>query len=208
MSRRILTSSLGLLVLALVVLPANGQRGRGDTVGIARQGVRPEVTRIAGELIEIKTGRCEATTGRAAIGTHLILQSESGKKLNLHLGPANSVEKIVAGLKIGQQVAADVFRTEKHVEGDYVAVRLLLDEKSVSLRDDSLRPTWANGGQRRGGRGRGNGWGYGGGRGQGYGQGRRNPNCPGRGYGACWGAQADTPPRVTPAQAAASVPSN
>lgn len=184
-----LAKTVGFVGILVAATSAYAQRGFGDAEGVARQAVRPEVTRIEGKLMEIKTGVCELTTGRAGVGTHLILQTAAGTKVNLHLGPAKYVRKYVDNLQIGQTIVADAFHTDKMPSDHQVAVRLILDNETIVLRAESLRPMWAGGGQnwahggggKRGFPGRGGGRGYG--RGYGYGFGH------GQGYGYRWGQQ-------------------
>ncbi|MGQ9576765.1 MAG: hypothetical protein ACUVUC_15770, partial [Thermoguttaceae bacterium] len=133
------------LALGGLCTQALAQKGMGDLTGVARQAVGPELVTLSGKLLEIKTGPCENTTGRSPIGTHILLESRDGQRLNVHLGPAAAVADIVAGLKPGQQVTAKAFRTEKMPEGHYVAQSLTVGSSTVLLRDESLRPAWAGG---------------------------------------------------------------
>ncbi len=144
---------------------AVAQKGMGEDTGIVRQGLTPSVTSISGELQAVKSGPCERTTGRASIGTHLIIQDKDGQKLNIHLGPENAVDHVVEQLSLKQTLSVDVFHTEKMPANAYIAKSLSIDGKVIHLRDDNLRPIWA------GSRGAG--------RGQGMGQGRGN-------WGPCW----------------------
>jgi hypothetical protein len=157
----IITISLFLLFSGFAV----AQKGMGDDTGIVRHGLTPPVTSISGELLEIETGPCERTTGRAKIGTHLIIQDKDGQKLNIHLGPENAVDDVVEQLSLKQTLFLDVFHTEKMPANAYIAKSLTIDGKVIHLRDDNLRPVWA------GSRGAG--------RGQGMRQGRGN-------WGPCW----------------------
>ncbi len=196
------------VVLLVAVAPrANAQKGVGYPTGVARQPVKPEIVSLSGKLVEVKTGPCEATTGRAINGTHLILETDQKEQLNVHLGPAAVMADTVAKLSEGQQIAVKAFHTEKMKDNHYVAQSLTFGETTVDLRDEGFRPAWAGGnaglqqtaagqagpgmGRNQGwgqgqrwrqgqGRGRGQGWGQGQGRGQGWGQGQ------GRGQG--WGA--------------------
>lgn len=130
---------------------AHAQRGMGDPSGIARQAVKPDLVTLSGKLLEIKTGPCEKTTGRSPIGTHLVLETAKGEKLNVHLGPQAAVAETVAKLKLGEPVTVQVFRTEKLPENQYIAQSLQSGDIKAVLRDAGLRPTWA--GQGGGGRG-------------------------------------------------------
>ncbi len=154
-------------VWALVAGSAWAQRGVGDPVGLAQQAQRPEIVTLSGRLVEIHTGPCESTTGRAFVGTHLFLETPDGAKLNLHLGPAPAVARIVETLSMGQQLVVQAFRTEKMKEQHYVARLIAAGDAKFELRDENLRPAWAQGpgrgawGGAGGGRGRGAGGGYG-----------------------------------------------
>ena len=83
-----------LIVLSWTVT-APGQLGMGDNKGIAQQKLKPRLVRISGKLQEIKTHPCENTTGKAKLGTHLILKDMDGRELNVHLGPASELSETV-----------------------------------------------------------------------------------------------------------------
>ena len=137
--------------------PSHAQKGTGEATGVARQAVKPAVVTLSGELLEIKTGPCENTTGRSPSGAHLLLKDSDGKMLNVHLGPENAVDHVVEQLTVGQLLTMEAFRTDRLPEGHYIAKSLLLGDKTIHLRDDNLRPSWAYG--RGMGQGRGGGWG-------------------------------------------------
>ena len=182
---------------------AHAQKGTGAATGVAQQLARPEITSISGTIREIQTGPCQATTGRASIGTHLVIENAKGEKLNIHLGPTAAVKHISNRLTAGDEVTINVFRTEKMTEGHFVAQSILLGKVSAQLRDGNCRPLWAGsgtagqglGGPQSGARyGRGNrgGGGYGAypvwsdmqpGRGPGWGAPTRGRGGYGRGYG-------------------------
>jgi hypothetical protein len=205
-----------LLVLGASALPALAQKGVGDVTGVARQADKPEVVSLAGKVVEVKIGPCENSTGRVVIGTHFILESPKGEKLNVHLGPAGVVDFLADQLSAGKRVNVQAFRTEKMSDGHYVAQSLAVDGKTIRLRDDSLAPAWSGGSQPWAGRlgvrpaagygyGRGLGAGYGRGfgrgraagygRGAGRGRGARYGRGGGRGRGAGWGRGAGYGPR-------------
>lgn len=182
---------------------AFGQRGMGDAEGIARQADKPEIVQLSGTIREVKTEPCKMTTGPSTKGTHVILETPSGEKLEIHLGPAEQIGKIVEKLAVDQQVAVAAFRTDKLPKDAYVAQTLTVDDKPIELRDKDLRPVWAGGGrkqmagrgsQRGAGKGRwsaGEGAGAGGcamcGRGQGQGRGAAKGRGQGQGRGAAMG---------------------
>jgi len=140
-----------LIVMASVLMHgtlasnANAQKGMGEPSGVGRQTVKPEVVSLSGKLTEIKTGPCEKTTGRSPIGTHILVETAKGEKLNIHLGPAAAVSDIAARLSPGQEVTAKAFRTDKMPENHYVAQTLAFGKTTVALRDEGLRPFWAGG---------------------------------------------------------------
>ena len=78
------------VLFGLATSTAYAQKGVGGSTGIARHAAKPEVVSLSGKLIEIRTARCESTTGRSPSGTHIILKAPDGKKLDVHLGPAEA----------------------------------------------------------------------------------------------------------------------
>ncbi|MFO0888841.1 MAG: hypothetical protein U0790_06795 [Isosphaeraceae bacterium] len=167
------------VALCLGSLPpaAHAQKGGGEDAGVARQAVKPEVVTLTGKLVEIRTGPCEATTGRSAYGTHIVVDVPERGRVDVHLGPASKVAESVAKMPVGQEITVDGFRTRALKPDQYIARTLRFGSETIELRDASLRPVWAGSDDgpvdvRRGpGFGRGHGWGPGGRRGQGAGQG-------------------------------------
>jgi|GEM_PF-765061 len=198
-TRAVVVGLTSAVVFGLATSTAYAQKGVGDSTGIARQAVKPEVVSLSGKLIEIRTASCEATTGRSPSGTHIILEAPDGKKLNIHLGPADAVAAMAAKLSVGQEVAVRAFRTDKLKAEDFIAQSLTTGKTRIELRDEELRPVWAQNnfsapgsgpgrGAPGGGRGCGLGWGPGAARAEGC-----RGMCPGgRGRGA--GAQTDVVP--------------
>jgi hypothetical protein len=138
---------INVLVTALVVLiwvaAAPGQRGMGDDKGIAQQRLKPRLVLISGKLQEIKTHPCENTTGKADLGTHLILRDKQGRELNIHLGPAPELSETVKQLTVGRKLDLLGFRTDKMPPNQYVAQTLILGSRIIQLRDSDLRPYWS-----------------------------------------------------------------
>jgi hypothetical protein len=136
-----------LLVLACGAFstPAYAQKGMGEPAGVARQVVKPEVVSLSGKLVEIEAGPCEKTTGWSPIGTHILLETAKGEKLNIHLGPAAAVADILGELHVGQEVTVNAFRTDKMSENHCTAQSLTFGKTTVDLRVASLRPVWASG---------------------------------------------------------------
>lgn len=137
-----------ILVSALIVLfwtaTVPGQLGMGDNKGIAQQRLKPRLVRISGKLQEIKTHPCENTTGKADLGTHLILKDKHGQELNIHLGPAPAVSEAIKRLTVGTKLDLLGFRTEKMPQNHYVAKTLILANHLIQLRGSDLRPYWSN----------------------------------------------------------------
>lgn len=153
-----LKHSAGLILLTTLLLilsaaTADAQRGRGNVSGMGQEWVKPDIIELTGELVEIRTGPCEQTTGRAVIGTHLFIRNHTdGEIINIHLGDAKAVEPFVSGLIIGQKIYVDAFRTELLDEGHFIAVEIESAGRFLTLRQSDLRPFWA--GSNRGRRGR------------------------------------------------------
>jgi hypothetical protein len=132
------------VLLVQVLGPAAwGQKGVGDPVGVARQGIRPALVWLSGHVKSVETHSCEKTTGRAVIGTHLILEATDGGEYNVHLGAAEAVTETVGRLPVGTSVEVVAFRTETMHNGHYVAKELTAHGRTFQLRDATLRPFWA-----------------------------------------------------------------
>ena len=93
---------VSVLIVLIWTVTAPGQLGMGDNKGIAQQKLKPRLVRILGKLQEIKTHPCESTTGKAELGTHLILKDKHGRELNIHLGPAPAVSETVKLLTVAR----------------------------------------------------------------------------------------------------------
>lgn len=155
-------------VVLLAATPAAAQRGLGDPAGIVRQDTPVQRATLTGTLVAVKTGPCELTTGRYGIGTHFILKTEAHGDVNLHLGPSAVVDDLVERIDVGDRVTVEAFRTEKMEAGAFVAQTIEAEGRTVALRDEALRPSWA------GSAGVGPGRGNRGGRGAGVGRRFRN----------------------------------
>jgi hypothetical protein len=176
MKRRII-ALVALVLLSGAVAPvAQAQRGQGDPSGVARQAVKPEVVSLSGKVLTVETGPCPSTTGRALAGTHLWVKTQ-GKKLNIHLGPAEVVQDLADQMPRGTQITIEAYRTAAMPEDHYVAQTLKFEGSTIQLRDAGFRPYWAGGGA-----------GFGAGTLRSYaGQGRGPGNRPGREGGRRWG---------------------
>ncbi|MFL9824659.1 hypothetical protein [Rhodoplanes sp. SY1] len=158
-------AALGALIVAVAAGSAFAQKGTGEATGIARRAEKPPIVTLAGTVTDTKIGPCKLTTGRASEGAHLIVRT-GDKTINLHLGPSAAVADVLKAAPVGRSITVDGFRTDRMPADAYVAKSVKVDDRTFTLRDDSLRPTWAAGRGR--GRdawtGRGPGWrrGYGG----------------------------------------------
>jgi hypothetical protein len=144
--RKDMTIFLCTLLVLIFSSAAPGQRGMSDSEGIARRMLKPRLVHISGKLQEIKTHPCENTSGKADLGTHLILKDKQDRELNIHLGPTPVLSKTVKRLKIGKIIELIGFRTEKMPPNQYVAKTLILNNNILQLRDSDLRPYWAGSG--------------------------------------------------------------
>lgn len=180
MKRELTFLAAGALLWGVVTPCVYAQRGMGDSTGVARQAVKPEVVTLSGSVLKVTTEPCKMTTGPAYLGTHFLLTTPQGEDLNIHLGPADAVAYVAEQLRVGENVNVDAFRTAKMPENHYVAQSVALDGTAIQLRDEGLRPLWARSSSVLRGRGgpqwvprwgQGRGWGPGWKRGPGYGRG-------------------------------------
>ncbi len=158
---------LPVLVATLIGLgadPAMGQRGRGEDIGLARQGVNPPIETVTGTIDDLLIQPCAMTTGRSIVGAHVIIATEDRGELNVHLGPATELTDLINDLQKGDAITAAVFRTANLPDGQAIATEVAVDGASYLLRDETLRPVWAGTRSGRGvnrpmrGRGPGRGW--------------------------------------------------
>jgi hypothetical protein len=134
---------LSTLLLLIWSFTAHAQRGMGDSEGVAQQILKPCLVHVSGRLQEIKTHPCENTTGKADLGTHLILKDNQDQELNIHLGPTPVLSKTVKRLKLGGKIELLGFRTDKLPLNQYVAKTLIFGSNIIQLRNSDLRPYWA-----------------------------------------------------------------
>ncbi len=126
----------------------HAQKGMGDPIGMVRQGLEPAVISLSGLVQSVETHPCANTTGRAVVGTHIMLQGDDGKEYNLHLGPADAVSALVEGLAPGARIEVVAFQTAKMPENHHVVTTLIHEGEIVELRGAGLQPVWSQ--QRRG----------------------------------------------------------
>ena len=131
------------LAIGLIPTMTYAQKGMGDYEGVGRQKIKPPVVRLTGIVEETQTHPCEHTTGRAELGTHLIIKDTQNQKLNIHLGPTEDVAEIVRRLSAGKKINVLGFRTEKMPANQYVAKTMILGDQVIHLRDSMLRPYWS-----------------------------------------------------------------
>ncbi len=201
MKRFVLAMSMTAIAVAVCASTAWGQRGVGNSTGVARLADRPQVVELVGTLEAIHIGPCEHTTGQSPVGVHIMLAQDMDKKLNVHLGPAGAVQPLIGHLKTGDKLTIEAFRTDALPADQYIAKSISTDGKIVTLRDATLRPFWAGGRGGDAGRGpRGRGWG---GNGAFDGPGLRGP----RGWNAFADSRnlADSPVAESSAKAGAAV---
>jgi predicted Fe-Mo cluster-binding NifX family protein len=74
------------------------------------------------------------------------MKAVDGKTLNIHLGPAAAVESVAKKLSPGKEVKVEAFRTKRLEKGHYVARSVTVGDRTIELRDKTLRPRWAGAG--------------------------------------------------------------
>lgn len=79
---------------------AYAQKGVGDQAGVARQIPKPSLETLTGTILAVETQPCEMTTGQGRIGSHVLLKTEEGEKLNIHLGWADAVAETAKQLTV------------------------------------------------------------------------------------------------------------
>jgi hypothetical protein len=139
------TASIAAAASLLWAASAFAQRGIGEPVGVAQQTVKPPAVEFTGTLAAIEIGPCKHTTGHAMVGAHVILTTSDQKRVNVHLGPAEVTKSFVNKLELGKPVTVVAFRTEKLPAEHYFAKKVVTDQATLVLRDDTLRPSWAGG---------------------------------------------------------------
>jgi hypothetical protein len=132
------------VILMLSFSVCYSQKGANDQYGIARLRQSIAIEKLEVEILKIVEGPCENTMGRSDSGTHLIVRNMAdGKQLNIHLGPTNQMQTLVALLPPGKKISAEVFRTPKLAEDQYISKELVIDDLVYEIRDQDLRPFWA-----------------------------------------------------------------
>ncbi len=141
-----MTTKQHLLTFGLIVgFAATGlaQRGTGEAVGLARQGVQAEPVHLEGTLERVETGPCKHTTGEAVIGVHLFLRVADDQLINLHVGAAEAVSSFTDSLEPGTTLRVEAFRTERLPDNHYIARVIETEDESFEVRNEDLQPFWA-----------------------------------------------------------------
>lgn len=144
-------SKIAILTLALSLVGAGdvalAQRGTGDPAGVARDAAY-DVRGLAGRIDGVEVGACANTTGRSVEGAHLLVAMPDGQTADVHLGPTDAevVGRILDTADTGDEITAQVFRTDAMPFGAFAAVTVTVDDETFRLRGDDLRPAWAMGG--------------------------------------------------------------
>lgn len=129
-------------VAILIAFAGYAQKGSGEASGLSRQGVNPELVKLEGMIQAIEQGPCKYTTGKSTSGTHLILVTKD-RTLNIHLGPTSEVLDFVANSE-NAELSVTAFRTNRLPKDHYIAKEFVLNESNIVLRDDKLKPLWAD----------------------------------------------------------------
>lgn len=135
--------SVVLICLLGVFATGHSQKGMGESKGVASKGITPELVTLKGVIQEIKKGPCTYTTGKSTSGTHLIINTAHEVVLNVHLGPTKKVSEFVDN-SINDEIEIIAFRTEKLPKDHYIAKELIYNDDELVLRDEYLRPFWAD----------------------------------------------------------------
>ena len=137
-----------LLAALLFGLPFFGhaQKGVGNQSGIARGNSVEIKDHVSGSIQEIINEPCTQTTGRFSKGSHLLVKTEGEESntINVHLGPTSMVSGMTDQMNTGQLVDLTLIKTEDLPDNHYIAKELSSGNNTYELRDDNLRPFWAN----------------------------------------------------------------
>ncbi|MDY6800497.1 MAG: hypothetical protein SVU94_04650 [Bacteroidota bacterium] len=139
---------LTVFVLANLTVFSFAQKGVGNNSGIAREGVQSyQVNEISGRLVEVLDEPCTETTGKYAMGTHLLIKqkvNDNEQILNIHLGPTTLVSKMVEKLVPGTDIKLKVYHADGLPDNNFVAQSFSYGDNHYELRDANLSPFWAN----------------------------------------------------------------
>ena len=137
-----------IVVLLLFVLTYGySQKGVGNHSGIARTGNSVTILEVTGTILKVVEEPCTETTGKYETGTHLLIQqnlkSESSV-LNIHLGPALQVSKMIKNFEAGKSIRLEVYRTGNLTDSQYIAKSMEYANNLYMLRNSQLKPFWAS----------------------------------------------------------------
>lgn len=135
--------SMVLICFLATYAMGHSQKGMGESEGVASKGEIPELVTLKGVVQEIKKGPCTYTAGKSVSGTHLIINTAQEVVLNVHLGPTKKVYEFVAN-SMNDEIEFIAFRTKKLPKDHYIAKELVYKDDELVLRDEYLRPFWAN----------------------------------------------------------------
>jgi hypothetical protein len=134
----------------LIDQPVMAQKGTGESTGIARQGLKPNVLRFEGRIIKIKTGPCEKRNKTPqAIGSHLIVQTTGKQMLNLHVGPEQRIQMTLNELPKDKTLIFTAFKTDRLSQDAYILKTVELGKQVWVFRNNDLTPAWSRGGGKR-----------------------------------------------------------
>ncbi|MEQ8471052.1 MAG: hypothetical protein RIC35_07700 [Marinoscillum sp.] len=128
--------------LLLLTMTGYSQKGVGESVGVSRQRLNTDVIELNGTVTRVEVEPCKYTTGKSVSSTHLMVETDNGTVLNIHLGSTTEVSEMVADIE-GKEIRLMAFRTNKLPEGHYIGKELSYNGKEIVLRDEALKPFWA-----------------------------------------------------------------
>jgi hypothetical protein len=128
-------------VLCFVATSSYAQKGTGETKGISKQQLNPELLTIEGTVEKIEIGPCKHTTGKSVSGTHLLVRT-TDELINVHLGPTLEVSKLFSPKK-GTLITLIVFRTDRLPQDQYIAQKVIINGETTVFRDGTLKPVWS-----------------------------------------------------------------
>lgn len=129
------------LAACFIATVGYSQKGKGDAMGVRRQGLNPELLQMEGTIKEITNDPCEHTTGKSMYGTHFLIRTKDAL-INMDLGPTSEISQLVTASE-GDAIAMTVFRTDKLSHDQYIAKEITVNGKTTVLRDDALKPIWS-----------------------------------------------------------------
>lgn len=104
----------------------------------------PALTTLKGEVMAINLFKRTTPEGKELSMVTLNVKTGENETTPLILGPASFVNDKIRNLQVGSQVSAEAFKPKwKKMTRAYVAKSLSFGDTTVSLRDDSLKPLWA-----------------------------------------------------------------